>query len=188
MANKKKNVRSTKASRKTLDDIHMGEEPMGTEYFNEKNHSLHSFFGWYNYMYDRARVNQVIIGFAKEHGYRNASKFKKLWIPGSIAAIIRGLENKLDFPDHKLVELYGKGSAGWQAYLHTEIRKYNKKAVELKAEDLDKDLIVKKKRKTVQENIDKTFYVLDFAVKLITKVITVCIHNQIQSADIKKAV
>jgi hypothetical protein len=105
-------------------------------------------------MYDRARVNQVIIGFAKEHGYRNASKFKKLWIPCSIAAIIRGLENKLDFPDHKLVELYGKGSAGWQAYLHTEIRKYNKKAVELKAEDLDKDLIVKKKRKTVQENID----------------------------------
>jgi len=154
MANKKKKVRSTKASRKTLDDIHMGEEPMGSEYFNEKNNSLHSFFGWYNYMYDRARVNQVIIGFAKEHGYKNASKFKKLWIPGSIAAIIRGLENGLDFPDHKLVKLYGKGSTGWQAYLHTEIRKYNKKAVELNAEDLDKDLIVKKKRKTVQENID----------------------------------
>lgn len=152
MAGKRKKVRSTRASRKSLDQIHMGDEPIGKEYFKEKD--LHSFFNWYSYFYDRARVNQVIIGFAKEHGYKNASKFKKLYIPTSIAAIIRGLENGLVFPDHKLVQLYGKSTAGWQAYLHTEMRKYNKKAIELKPEDLDTDLIVKKKRKTVQENID----------------------------------
>ncbi len=151
MAGKKKKVRSTKASRKTLDQIHYGEEPSG-DYFEKKD--LHAFFNWYSYSYDRARVNQVIVGFAKEHGYRNASKFKTLFIPGSIAAIIRGLDNGLNFPDHKNFHFLGKGNAGWQAYLHTEMRKYNKKAVELKPEDLDKDLIVKKKRKTVQENID----------------------------------
>ena len=149
MAGKRKKVKSTRASRKTLDQIHYGDEPSG-EYFKEKD--LHAFFNWYSYSYDRARVNQVIVGFAKEHGYRNASKFKTLFIPGSIAAIIRGLEHELDFPDHKNFHFYGKGKAGWQAYLHTEMRKYNKKAVEMKKEDIEP--VVKKKRKTVQENID----------------------------------
>ena len=149
MAGKRKKVKSTKASRKTLDQIHYGDEPSG-EYFKEKD--LHAFFNWYSYSYDRARVNQVIVGFAKEHGYRNASKFKTLFIPGSIAAIIRGLDNGLNFPDHKNFHFFGKGNAGWQAYLHTEMRKYNKKAVEMKKEDIEP--VVKKKRKTVQENID----------------------------------
>ena len=65
MAGKRKKVKSTKASRKTLDQIHYGDEPSG-EYFKEKD--LHAFFNWYSYSYDRARVNQVIVGFAKEHG------------------------------------------------------------------------------------------------------------------------
>lgn len=150
MAVKKKKVRSTKQSRKTLDQIHYGDEPMGEDYFEKKD--LHAFFNWYSYSYDRARVNQVIVSYAKMYGYKNASKFKTLYIPGSIAAIIRGLENGLNFPDHKNHHFYGKGSAGWQAYLHTELRKYNKKAVEMKKEDIEP--VVKKKRKTVQENID----------------------------------
>ena len=78
MAGKRKKLRSTKTSRKTLDQIHYGDEPSG-DYFEEKD--LHAFFNWYSYSYDRARVNQVIVGFAKEHGYKNASKFKSLFIP-----------------------------------------------------------------------------------------------------------
>ena len=68
-----------------------------------------------------------------------------------MASIIRGLENGLVFPDHK--DYPDEGSAGWQKHIHSELRKYNKKAIEMKAEDLDKGKIVKK-RKTVQENME----------------------------------
>tara|TARA_B100000902_G_scaffold159902_1_gene155695 strand:- start:75 stop:1208 length:1134 start_codon:yes stop_codon:yes gene_type:complete len=145
----KKKTRSTRASRKTIDDMHYGPEPMGVDYF--KTNNINTFFSWYNYFNDRNRSNQIIIGYAKEHGYKNANKFKKLYIPGSIAAIIRGLENGLDFPDHK--DYPDEASAGWQKHLHNELRLYNKKAIEMKAEDLDTNKIVKK-RKTVQENME----------------------------------
>ena len=68
-----------------------------------------------------------------------------------MASIIRGLENGLSFPDHK--DYPDEGSAGWQKHLHNELRMYNKKAIEMKAEDIDKNKIVKK-RKTVQENME----------------------------------
>tara|TARA_B110000196_G_scaffold121612_1_gene105419 strand:+ start:140 stop:1279 length:1140 start_codon:yes stop_codon:yes gene_type:complete len=149
MAKKKTKTRSTKASRKTIDEMHYGPEPMGVDWF--ENNSLNHFFSWYNYFYDRNRVNQIIVGYAKEHGYKNASKFKKLYVPGTIAAMIRGLENGMVFPDHK--DYPGESSAGHQKYIHQQLRMYNKKAVEMKAEDIDKAVVVKK-RKTVQENID----------------------------------
>ena len=59
-------VRKTKKQRLTLDEMHMGPEP-GVDYF-EKN-SLGSYFNWYNYMYDRKQVNQVIISYAKKFCY-----------------------------------------------------------------------------------------------------------------------
>ena len=145
----RKKTKSTRASRKTIDDMHYGPEPMGVDYF--ENNNINNFFSWYTYFYDRNRCNQIIIGYAKEHGYKNANKFKKLFIPTSVASIIRGLENGLVFPDHK--DYPDEGSAGWQKHIHSELRKYNKKAIEMKAEDLDKGKIVKK-RKTVQENME----------------------------------
>jgi len=145
----RKKTKSTRASRKTIDDMHYGPEPMGVDYF--ENNNINNFFSWYTYFYDRNRCNQIIIGYAKEHGYKNANKFKKLYIPTSVASIIRGLENGLVFPDHK--DYPDEGSAGWQKHIHSELRKYNKKAIEMKAEDLDKGKIVKK-RKTVQENME----------------------------------
>jgi hypothetical protein len=146
---KTKTVRSTKKSRMTIDEMHYGPEPMGDDYFENK--SLNHFFSWYNYMWDRNKVNQVIIGYAKEHGYKNASKLKKLYIPGTIAAMIRGLENGMKFPDHN--DYPGEGTAGHQKHIHKELRAYNRKAIEMKAEDIDRAVVVKK-RKTVQENID----------------------------------
>jgi len=145
----RKKTKSTRASRKTIDDMHYGPEPMGVDYF--ENNNINTFFSWYTYFYDRNRCNQIIMGYAKEHGYKNANKFKKLYIPTSVASIIRGLENGLVFPDHK--DYPDEGSAGWQKHIHSELRKYNKKAIEMKAEDLDKGKIVKK-RKTVQENME----------------------------------
>ena len=133
----------------TIDEMHYGPEPMGDDYFENK--SLNHFFSWYNYMWDRNKVNQVIIGYAKEHGYKNASKLKKLYIPGTIAAMIRGLENGMKFPDHN--DYPGEGTAGHQKHIHKELRAYNRKAIEMKAEDIDRAVVVKK-RKTVQENID----------------------------------
>jgi hypothetical protein len=146
---KTKTVRSTKKSRMTIDEMHYGPEPMGDDYFENK--SLNHFFSWYNYMWDRNKVNQVIVGYAKEHGYKNASKLKKLYIPGTIAAMIRGLENGMKFPDHN--DYPGEGTAGHQKHIHKELRAYNRKAIEMKAEDIDRAVVVKK-RKTVQENID----------------------------------
>ena len=95
----RKKTKSTRASRKTIDDMHYGPEPMGVDYF--ENNNINNFFSWYTYFYDRNRCNQIIMGYAKEHGYKNANKFKKLYIPTSVASIIRGLENGLVFPDHK---------------------------------------------------------------------------------------
>jgi len=152
MAKRKiKTVRSTKKSRMTIDEMHYGPEPVGADWFEQDGNSLNSYFSWYNYFYDRNRVNQIIVGYAKEHGYKNAMKFKKLYIPGTIAAMIRGLETGMVFPDHK--NYPGEGTAGHQKHIHKELRAYNKKAIEMKIEDIDTGVVVKK-RKTVQENIE----------------------------------
>ena len=148
---KTKTVRSTKKSRMTIDEMHYGPEPVGVDWFEQDGNSLNSYFSWYNYFYDRNRVNQIIVGYAKEHGYKNAMKFKKLYIPGTIAAMIRGLETGMVFPDHK--NYPGEGTAGHQKHIHKELRAYNKKAIEMKIEDIDTGVVVKK-RKTVQENIE----------------------------------
>jgi len=152
MAKRKiKTVRSTKKSRMTIDEMHYGPEPVGADWFEQDGNSLNSYFSWYNYFYDRNKVNQTIITFAKEHGYKNAMKFKKLYIPGTIAAMIRGLETGMVFPDHK--DYPGEGTAGHQKHIHKELRAYNKKAIAMKIEDIDTGVVVKK-RKTVQENIE----------------------------------
>ena len=135
----------------TIDEMHYGPEPVGADWFEQDGNSLNSYFSWYNYFYDRNKVNQTIIAFAKEHGYKNAMKFKKLYIPGTIAAMIRGLETGMVFPDHK--DYPGEGTAGHQKHIHKELRAYNKKAIEMKIEDIDTGVVVKK-RKTVQENIE----------------------------------
>jgi hypothetical protein len=135
----------------TIDEMHYGPEPVGADWFEQDGNSLNSYFSWYNYFYDRNKVNQTIIAFAKEHGYKNATKFKKLYIPGTIAAMIRGLETGMVFPDHK--NYPGEGTAGHQKHIHKELRAYNKKAIEMKIEDIDTGVVVKK-RKTVQENIE----------------------------------
>lgn len=150
MAKRKiKTARKTKTQRLSLDEQIMGVEPT-VDYFD--NHNLHSYFSWYTYMYDRKTVNQVIISYAKKFGYKNASKFSKMFLPGTIAAIIRGLENGVKFIDHK--DYPGEGSAGWQKQLHNELREYNKKAQLLVSADLNTDMLVKKKRPSVQENIN----------------------------------
>ena len=151
MAKRKTTTRKTKSQRLTLDEQMMGVEP-SVDYFDYSNHNLNSFFSWYNYMYDRKKVNQVIISYAKKFGYKNAPKFSKMFIPGSLAALIRGLENGVKLPDHK--DYPGEGSAGYQKYIHDELRSWNKKAADDLATSLDKDQIVKKKRPSVQENIN----------------------------------
>jgi hypothetical protein len=161
----KKKQLKTRANRKTIDEMHYGPEPSGVDYFENK--SLNHFFSWYNYMWDRKQTEKVILQFSKEHGYKNASKFKKLYVPGTFAYIIRGLEVGLNFPDHK--DYPNEGSAGWQKHLHSELRKYNKQAIEMKAENLDKDKVIKK-RLSVQENMDNKVRELlgavDYAIDL----------------------
>ena len=56
----RKKTKSTRASRKTIDDMHYGPEPMGVDYF--ENNNINNFFSWYTYFYDRNRCNQIIIG------------------------------------------------------------------------------------------------------------------------------
>ena len=109
---KRKPVRKTKAQRLTLDEQMMGVEP--TVGFFEEN-SLHDFFNWYNYMYDRKKVNQVIINYAKKFKYKNAARFSRMFLPGTLASIIRGLENGIEFPDHR--DYPDEGSAGWQKHI-----------------------------------------------------------------------
>ena len=156
---KRKPVRKTRAEVKSIDEMHYGLEP-STDYFEDK--SWHDFFNWYNYMYDRKKVNQVIISYAKQFKYKNATKFSKMYIPGTLAAFIRGLENGVKFPNtdtaNKPLPEGTTGNAYVQAYVHEELRKWNKKAhnlynVYLGQELVDKNKVVKK-RKTVQENID----------------------------------
>ena len=93
---KKRTVRKTRAEVKSIDEMHYGLEP-SEDYFEDK--SWHDFFGWYNYMYDRKKVNQVIISYAKKFKYKNASKFSKMYVPGTLAAFICGLENGVKFPE-----------------------------------------------------------------------------------------
>ena len=147
----KKKVRSTKKSRLTLDEMYYGPEPSGVDYFEKEGNSLHSFFSWYNYMWDRKQTDLVVIQYAKEHGYKNASKFKKLYVQKTVAYIIRGIENGLVFPDHN--DFPNESTAGWQKHLHKELSEYNKKAIDLLADNLDTTKLVKK-RLTVQENMD----------------------------------
>ena len=156
---KRKPVRKTRAEVKTIDEMHYGLEP-SEDYFEDKN--WHDFFGWYNYMYDRKQTNRVIISYAKKFKYKNASKFSKMYIPGTLAAFICGLENGVTFPekwtDNKPLPEGMTGNAYVQAHVHNELKKWNKKAHNLfnkylGADLIDKDQVVKK-RKTVQEHID----------------------------------
>lgn len=135
----------------TIDELHYGPEP-GVDYFKDGK-SVNAFYNWYNYMWDRKQSDLVIMQYAKQHGYKNASKLKKLYVPGSVAYIIRGLENGVTFPDADTPKGFEAGNIGYQAYIHEQLRKYNKQAVDMKAENIDTSKTVTK-RKTVQENID----------------------------------
>ena len=146
---KRKPVRKTKSQRLSFDEMHMGPEP-DVDYFKDNNEG--AYYNWYNYMYDRKQINQVIIAYAKKFKYKNAPRFSRMFLPQTLAAIIRGLENGVVFPDHK--DFPGEGSAGYQKFLHQELRYWNKKAGDLKQKDLDTTKIVKKKRPSVQENIN----------------------------------
>tara|TARA_R100001443_G_scaffold116982_1_gene139363 strand:+ start:536 stop:1684 length:1149 start_codon:yes stop_codon:yes gene_type:complete len=146
---KRKPVRKTRAQVKSIDELHYGPEPE-KDFFKDKD--LHAFYNWYNYMYDRKQVNQVIISYAKKFNYKHAPRFSRMFLPQTLAAVIRGLENGLTFPDHK--DYPGEGSAGYQKYIHNELRYWNKRASELQQKDLDTTKIIKKKRPSVQENIN----------------------------------
>ena len=151
---KKKPTRSTRltkgAGRKSLDDIHYGPEP-ARGYFED--HSIHDFFGWYNYMWDRNKSMTALIKYAQKFGYKNAKKFKKLYIPSTLAYIATGLENGLNFPKPKKANDLETGTQYYYALIHEELRQFNKKAQVISDEDFDKEQIVKNKRKTVQEHI-----------------------------------
>jgi len=148
---KKKSVRKTRAQVKTLDEQYIGSEP-GVDFFEEGG-NLSAYFNWYNYMYDRKKANQVIISYAKKFGYKNAPKFARMFLPTTLAAIITGIENKVKFPKHKDFS-EDDGLAGYTKYIHQELRSWNKTAQELSAEHLNTDMVVKKKRVSVQENIN----------------------------------
>tara|TARA_R100001443_G_scaffold104196_1_gene112776 strand:+ start:1842 stop:2996 length:1155 start_codon:yes stop_codon:yes gene_type:complete len=148
---KKKSVRKTRAQVKTLDEQYIGSEP-GVDFFEEGG-NLHRYFNWYNYMYDRKKVNQVIISYAKQFGYKNAPKFARMFLPQSLAAIITGLERGVKFPIHNDFP-EEEGLSGYQKFIHQELRSWNKSAQELNPELLNTDMVVKKKRVSVQENIN----------------------------------
>ncbi len=156
---KKNTVRKTRTQIKSLDDMHYGSIP-GEDYFEEKD--WHSFFAWYSYMWDRPMINKVITNYAKQFGYKNAPKFKKMYLPGTLAGMISGLENGVKFPDvdtsNKPLPEGMTGNAWVQTHVHEELRTWNKKAHNLYNKYLGQDLVdtnkVVKKRKTVQEHID----------------------------------
>ena len=152
---KKKPTRSTRltkgAGRKSLDDIHYGPEP-ARGYFED--HSIHDFFNWYKYMWDRKKSMHVLISYAKKFRYKNSPKFKKMMIPSSLAYIATGLENGLNFPKPKKAADVESGVQYYYGMLHEELRQWNKKAQVISDEDFDKEQSIKKKRKTVQEHID----------------------------------
>ena len=156
---KKKTVRKTRAQIKSLDDMHYGPMP-SEDYFEEKD--WHAFFAWYSYMWDRPMINKVITNYAKQFGYKNAPKFKKMYLPGTLAGMISGLENGVKFPDYdtsnKPLPEGMTGNAWVHAYVHEQLRIWNKKAHNLYNRYLGADLVdtnkIVKKRKTVQEHID----------------------------------
>jgi len=165
----KSKPRKTRAERKTLDDIHYGPEP-DVDYF--ENHSIHDFFNWYNYMWDKKTSMEVLTKYANKFGYKNANKFKKLMVPNSLSYIVTGLEKGLTFPTPKQAEEGETGNEYYQKYVHAELRKWNKKAHKVfnmyLGQELNPETTVKKKRKTVQENINNKVQLLlaevDFAI------------------------
>ena len=165
----KSKPRKSRAERKTLDDIHYGPEP-DVDYF--ENHSIHDFFNWYNYMWDKKTSMEVLTKYANKFGYKNANKFKKLMVPNSLSYIVTGLEKGLTFPTPKQAEEGETGNEYYQKYVHAELRKWNKKAHKVfnmyLGQELNPETTVKKKRKTVQENINNKVQLLlaevDFAI------------------------
>ena len=166
---KRKPKRKTRAERKSLDDIHYGPEP-DVDYF--ENHSMHEFLGWYNYMWNSTTSMQVLTKYANKFGYTNAKKFKKMMVPPQLAYIAQGLEKGLTFPTSKKAEEGESGNEYYQKYLHAELRRWNKKAHKLYnmylGQELNPGTTVKKKRKTVQENINNKVQLLlaevDYAI------------------------
>ena len=159
---KVKKVKKTKAQRKSLDEMHYGPEP-DVNYF--KNNSLIDYFNWYNYMWDKKTSMQVLINYANKFGYKNATKFKKMMIPNSLAYIAQGLERELTFPAPKKAEEGEVGNTYYHRFLHEELRKYNKKALQHWPPAINQRL---KKRKTVQEYIEakvqKLLAEVDYAI------------------------
>ena len=164
---KRKPVRKTRAERKTLDEIHYGPEP-DVDYFED--HSIHEYFNWYNYMWDRNKSMSVLTSYAKKFGFKNAGKFKKMGVPATLAYIAIGLEKGLTFPAPKKAEEGETGNVYYQRTLHEELRRWNKKAHNLYNVYLGQELDqpIKKKRKTVQENINNKVQLLlaevDYAI------------------------
>ncbi len=164
---KRKPVRKTRAERKSLDEIHYGPEP-DVDYFED--HSIHDYFNWYNYMWDKRTSMEVLTKYANKFGYVNAKKFKKLSVPPQLAYLVTGLEKGLTFPTPKKAEEGESGNEYYQKYLHAELRKWNKKAHNVYNMYLGKELNsdIKKKRKTVQENINNKVQLLlaevDYAI------------------------
>ena len=162
---KRKIKRKTRSQRKSIDDIHYGPEP-DVDYFD--NHSIHDFLSWYNYMWDNKTSMRVLINYAKQFGYKNAMNFKEMHIPSGLAYILTGLEKGLTFPAPKKAEEGETGNEYYQKYLHAELRKYNKEAHKLFSEELNPKITVKKKRKSVQENINSKVQLLlaevDYAI------------------------
>jgi len=156
---KRKPVRKTRAQVKSLDEMHYGAMP-SEDYFEDND--WHGYFKWYSYMWDRTTVNTTITSYAKKFGYKNAPKFKKMYLPGTLAAMISGLENGVKFPDYgtdgKPLPEGMTGNAWVQAKVHDQLKEWNKKAHKLYNQYMGVDLLDKekvvKKRKTVQENID----------------------------------
>ncbi|SVB68339.1 uncharacterized protein METZ01_LOCUS221193, partial [marine metagenome] len=95
----------------------------------------------------------ALIKYAQKFDYKNAKKFKKLYVPSTLAYIATGLENGLNFPKPKNANDVESGNQYYYGMLHDQLRQFNKKAQVISDEDFDKEQIVKKKRKTVQEHI-----------------------------------
>ncbi len=161
----KQKPRKSRTERKTFDDIHYGPEP-DVDYFD--NHSICDFLSWYNYMWDSNYTKTVLIKYAKKFGYKNANKFKKMIIPNNLSYLVTGLEKGITFPPPDKAEDEETGNEYYQKFVHTELRKYNKQAHELFNAELNLETTVKKKRKTVQENINSKVQLLlaevDYAI------------------------
>ena len=125
---------------KSIDEQHMGPEP-GKDYFANKG-DINKFYAWYTYMFKRQDRVRIVSNFAKQFGFKNTNKFSKMYIPSTTAAMVRGIENEVDFPQDLQI----------REKLFEQLRSLNKKAQNLKAEDIDKAAQLPK-RKTVQENI-----------------------------------